>query len=85
MSAEDGPAVDTALDEGSAVEGQAEAVLDVSVAVVVVDPIAVVSSSVFTSEEPEQPVRTAVTASSAMTATARTRIPLLPRVTEPAL
>jgi hypothetical protein len=78
VAAEDGPAVDTALDDRGAIEGEAEAVLDVGDAVVVVDPVELVSSSVLTPEEPEQPVTKAVTASSAMAATARTRIPCSP-------
>ena len=61
--------------DGGAVEGDAEAVLDGGVAEIVGDPVALVRSSVLTPEEPEQPVTTAVTASSAMAATARMRIP----------
>ena len=64
--------------DGGAVEGDAEAVLDGSVAEIVVDPVALVRSSVLTPEEPEQPVTNAVAASSAMAATARTRIPCSP-------
>ena len=66
---------DPSLVEGVAVEGDAEAVLGGSVAEGVVDPVALVGSSVLTPEEPEQPVTKALTASSAMAATARMRIP----------